>query len=127
MVRKNGELPMNKVKSRSTMHGPTKARRTPSPKNVPRKTSREKVFLTIAKKKYSVPQEVVARLEAQLEPHWNRTIGRWKEGMPLEVFFEDEHGQCSQGAINLRGLRYRENPLPSPKRGETPTTRKSPE
>ena len=101
---------MNKVKSKSITHGPMKMRRTDNPENVPRKTSQEKTFLTIADKKYSVPQEVITQLEVQLEPHrLEQDIKIEDEDIGLEEFFSDERTRYPQGAINLKGLRYRED------------------
>lgn len=90
---------MLKAKSKSTTHGHTKMRPT-----------RGKALVTIDGKNYSVPRRMIPQLEKQLDPHRiQEDEDAGHDGIALDQFFSAEHDRYPQWAINLRGLRYREN------------------
>ncbi len=90
---------MLKAKSKSTTRGLTKARLT-----------RGKALVTVDGKNYSVPRHMLPQLEEQLDPHRIQEDEDSSDGsMALDDFFAAERDQYPQWAINLRGLRYRED------------------
>ena len=92
---------MNKVRSKSSTRGRMKTRRTED-------NAVRGVNLTMAGKKYNVPQMAIKRLEKQLESYRVRQDVE-DGGMNIEEFFSDEYAGNPQWALNLRGLRYRED------------------
>ena len=66
------------------------------------------ISLTLEGQRYNVPPATLAWIEKQLAPY--RVTQEVDDGgMSLEEFFGADHARRAQWALNLRGLRYRED------------------
>lgn len=85
---------VRKGKSRSSMRGRTKTRRTKRTRQV-----------TLGARRYSVPVAKFEKLQEDLAPH----LVDDDRGLSFDEFFKEADANLPEWAIYLRGLRYREN------------------
>lgn len=98
---------MKMAKLKSSTLGLMKKRPTKLSKALSKKASK-KVLLSLEGKLYELPEKLFGKLEKELEPHLVKGISS-QQGITFESFFEDNHKKLPEWAINLKGLRYREN------------------
>ncbi len=98
---------MKMAKLKSSTLGLMKKRPTRLSKTLQKKASK-KVLLSLEGKLYELPEKLFGKLEKELEPHLVKRISS-HQGITFESFFKDDHKKLPEWAINLKGLRYREN------------------